>query len=472
MLAGAQPGERAVLVADASHYFYVAEIAILKAGLVKVPLNHRLNDDEVMDIIRRSEASVAIASTAGALKDRGADLPSVRTFIPTSRGSAALPDIGQLIDSAPEMSVKAGRGPEDPCALMFSSGSSGEPKGIVQSHRGMVLSAQQIIHAFRIGRDDRHLVATSPAHAHGYMYPGLFSMGATTVLLDGFDPETVLQAIEVNNITSTSMVPTMWYRVLDCPSLDRRDMSSLRHLSAGSAPMSPGRVEQVIGRFGPIFGQTYAQSESPLIMTQMEPHDYAAPTAEESQKRLQSCGRESLMVQIRILGPDDNEVPPGEAGEIVFSNPAAMIGYWRNEELTAKIKRNGWIYSGDIGYRDERDYIYLVDRRNDMIISGGFNVMPTEVERLIETHPAVAEAAVIGVPHEVWGETVLAYVRVKPGAEVTAESIIQFCKERSATFKCPTSVIFLDSLPKNDVGKVSRRILREQHWKSQSRQIA
>jgi fatty-acyl-CoA synthase len=277
-----------------------------------------------------------------------------------------------------------------------------------------------------------------------------------------FDPEAVLRTIEAEKITAIFLVPTMLYVLLDHPLAASTDLSSLQLVLYGASPMSPARLLAAQERLGPIFQQFYAQTEAPNTCTTLRPDEHHG-------ERLSSCGRPFMGVDVALLDDDDNPVAPGEVGEICVRSPLVMDGYWKQPEQTAETLRNGWLHTGDMARADDDGFLYIVDRRKDMIISGGFNVYPREVEDVLTTHPAVAMAAVIGVPDDKWGEAVKAII-VRKG-DVEADELIALVKERKGSVLAPKTVDFVDSLPLTPVGKIDKKPLRAPYWDSGLRQV-
>jgi acyl-CoA synthetase (AMP-forming)/AMP-acid ligase II len=286
--------------------------------------------------------------------------------------------------------------------------------------------------------------------------------GATNVIMDGFDPQTLLATIERERATAIMLVPTMLVRLLRDGRLDAFDTSSLRLISVGTAPIAPEMLAQALDRFGPIVRQTYGLTEAsqpillmpPTALTQVEPAVRA--------RRLASAGRPALGVDVRVVGERGRETAPGEVGEIVVRGDVVTPGYWNDPQATAEVLRDGWLHTGDLAWRDEEGFVYIIDRAKDMIITGGFNVYSREVERALETHPAVREAAVVGVPDAEWGESIVAFVRLKPDVRVAADELVEHCQGRIASYKKPRRVHLLEDFPRNVQGKVVKRALREE----------
>jgi len=289
--------------------------------------------------------------------------------------------------------------------------------------------------------------------------------------MEGFDQDKVFQVIQEQRVTWTFMVPTMVYSFLDHPLRKDYDLSSLRTIAYGAAPMSPRRLEEAIQEMGPIFLQGYSQMEvanQTCVMTKKQHIE-----AIESNKRhwLSSCGMPILISQVKIVDDKGDEAGPGVIGELITRGPHMMKGYWQREEETKKTIVDGWLFTGDIAYMDEDGYIYLVDRKKDMIISGGMNVYSAEVESVFSQHPAVAEVIVIGIPDEKWGEAVLGVVVKTPGTDVTEAELLAYCKKELSAYKRPKKITFVDSIPRTTVGKFDKKAVRATYWKGRERVI-
>jgi fatty-acyl-CoA synthase len=290
--------------------------------------------------------------------------------------------------------------------------------------------------------------------------------GGTVHLMKGFDPEAILATIARERINFSLLVPTMVYGLLDCPALDDADLSSLELLLYGASPMSPTRLLEGLERIGPVFSQLYGQTECyPIAVLAKADHDPARPD------RFAACGHAVASCAVRLLDPDGNDVAPGEAGEICVRAPQVMEGYWKRPEATAEALRGGWLHTGDVARADDEGCLFIVDRTKDMIVSGGFNIYPREVEDALTTHPAVAMAAVIGVPDPKWGEAVMALIVCRAGEAVSAEDLMGTVKALKGSAYAPKRVEFVETLPVTGVGKVDKKVLRQTYWSNQPRMV-
>ncbi|KKK34777.1 AMP-dependent synthetase, partial [Mesobacillus campisalis] len=321
-----------------------------------------------------------------------------------------------------------------------------------------------------IQEGDIMLHAAPLTHASGTLVLPHWVSGAANSILSGFLPDQYLQTIHHEKPTTLNLVPTMIVMLLNHPNVEQYSFESVRNIIYGASPMPREALKRGLELWGPKFVQYYGQTEAPLILSILNKNDHTG-SGEEGEARLLSCGRPVPTASIKIIDENGEELPAGEVGEIAVKSSQAMVGYWKELELTQDTIKDGWVHTRDMGYLDQNGYLFLVDRKSDMIISGGFNIYPREVEEVLYQHPAVQEAAVVGVPDKKWVEAVKAYVVLKNGATVNEDEIIQFCKDRLASYKKPASVEFIDTLPKSAVGKVMRRFLRDPHWEGKERRI-
>ena len=343
---------------------------------------------------------------------------------------------------------------EDLSTINYTGGTTGKPKGAYRTQFSLGPSTADILANFELPETPRYLLVPPMSHVAGTNVLPTLIKGGTVHLMTGFDPEKVLETIEREKINFTLFVPTMIYALLDHPDLDTRDTSSLEYILYGASPMSENRLQEGIRRIGPVFGQLYGQTECyPVSILSKADH--------QNPDLLLSCGKPVESVDVRIVDPLGDEAKLGEPGELCVRGRGAMQGYWQRDDLTAETIVDGWIHTGDIATMDEQGYLYIVDRKKDMIISGGFNVFPREVEDALTTHPAVAQAAVFGIPDEKWGEKVTAAVILKSGREATPEELSDHVKELKGSVQTPKEIIFPETLPQTAVGKINKRALRD-----------
>lgn len=345
-------------------------------------------------------------------------------------------------------------GHDDLSTINYTGGTTGKPKGAYRKHFSLGPSTADILANFELPDTPRYLLVPPMSHVAGTNVLPTLIKGGTVHLMTSFDPAKVLETIEREKINFTLFVPTMIYALLDHPDLDTRDISSLEYVLYGASPMSESRLQEGLQRIGPVFGQLYGQTECyPISVLSKADH--------QNPDLLLSCGKPVESVDVRIVDSLGEKTAVGEPGELCVRGRGAMEGYWQREDLTADTIIDGWIHTGDIATMDEQGYIFIVDRKKDMIISGGFNVFPREVEDALTTHPAVAQAAVFGVPDEKWGEKVTAAVILKSGHAADSAELIAHVKELKGSVQAPKEILFPEAMPQTAVGKINKRALRD-----------
>ena len=357
--------------------------------------------------------------------------------------------------------------PEDVPGLAYTGGTTGKPKGVMGSYRSGAAMTNIQMTEWEWPHEPRFLMCTPLSHAGAAFFVPVLLLGGSLVVVPYFEPGLVLKTIEEERITATMLVPTMLYMLMDHPDYATRDLSSLETVYYGAAAMSPTRLKEAIERLGPIFFQYYGQAESPMTICVLRKDEHDVDDLD----RLATCGRPVPWVHVKLLDDDMNEVPRGEPGEICVRGPLVMQGYWNKPEQSAEALAGGWLHTGDIAREDEAGFYTIVDRKKDMIVTGGFNVFPREVEDVISSHPAVANVAVIGVPDERWGEAVKAVVVRRPDATVEAEELIELVKQAKGSIQAPKSIDFADEIPLSPLGKADKKALRQQFWQGTDRQV-
>ncbi len=469
---GLQKGDRVSVLAENSMMAKEAMIGIEKCGLVWAPLNFRhvpaehvyhLNNAGSRAVIMQQQFAEGIAS----VRD---ELETVEHFIVDGERCGGMESYEELMARASAKHTAVDIDEEDPVALMYTSGTTGKPKGVLHTHKSF--GALATFAAIELGIQDSDVVIyVAPInHGAGILLPPHLMMGVPNILIAHLDVDYILDVIQKEGVTTMWLAPTIIYFLLAYPNRANFDLSSLRSLPYSSAPIAVERLKEALDVFGPVFAQAYGLVECPVI-SMLSRDDHVIGGSEEQTRRLGSAGREIIYTRVRVVDDDGNELPPGETGEIIVNSPLVMKEYWRDPEATAQALREGWLYTGDVGYLDDDGYLFIADRLKDMIITGGYNVYPKEVENAIFKHAAVLEAAVIGVPDETWGESVKAFVVPKPGMQATEEEIIALCRDNLASYKKPKSVELVDALPKNMAGKILKTELRAPYWEGRERQV-
>ncbi|MCX2929874.1 AMP-binding protein [Mycobacterium sp. CVI_P3] len=346
-----------------------------------------------------------------------------------------------------------------------TGGTTGEPKITQAANTFILKSATSWATCWHFDKPPVNLAVAPITHAGGMIALAQLQFGGTTVCMATPDVGRVIEAVERHRVTTVFLPPTLIYRLLAHPELARRDLSCLRYVISAAAPIAPDRIAEAVDALGPVVAQAYGQTEAGFPLTWMSPDDIAAAIRSSDTARLASCGRPtSLCTRMEAMDAAGAVLPAGQTGEIVLQGPATMLRYLDDPEATADIRRYGWHHTGDIGRRNPDGFVYITDRLRDLIISGGFNVFPFEVEQAILMRPEVADCAVIGIPSEQWGESVHACVELRPGAALGPDALIEHCKRTVGSIKAPKSVEYLTDLPRSPVGKVLKRALRENYW--------
>jgi fatty-acyl-CoA synthase len=352
-------------------------------------------------------------------------------------------------------------------SVTYTGGTTGRPKGVVGTAASMSAMTQVQLAEWEWPDAPRFLMCTPLSHAGAAFFAPVVMKGGALVVLPKFDPELVARTIQQERITATMLVPSMLYALMDHPATASYDLSSLETVYYGASAINPVRLAEAIERFGPVFAQYYGQSEAPMVISYLARRDHTP-------ERLSSCGRPSAWLRSALLDEDGKPVAPGEPGEICVAGPVLANGYWHNEEATAEAFRDGWLRTGDVARADEDGFWYIVDRTKDMIVTGGFNVFPREVEDVIATHPAVAQVAVIGTPDEKFGEAVTALVVLRDGASLTDELVAEITaavKAKKGSVQAPKQVLAVDAVPLTGLGKPDKKALRAEFWKDAGRSV-
>jgi fatty-acyl-CoA synthase len=406
----------------------------------------------------------SFAERAGQLGER---VPSLRRLLSYGPAEVGVDLIAVAASFGPVPLVAPTVEAEDSPALSYTGGTTGKPKGVMATYRSSAAMAQIMVTEWQWPDEVRHLVCTPLSHAGASFFVPLLLRGGSMVVIPVFEAGAVIDAIEQHRITTVMLVPSMIYALLDHPRFAEADLSSLETVFYGASPMSPARLKEAMARLGPIFFQFYGQTECPqtVCVLRKEEHDPDNP------ERLASCGRPVPWVRVALLDDSGDEAGPGDPGELCVRGPLVMKGYWNKPEETAETLEGGWLHTGDVARRDEDGFLTIVDRKKDMIVSGGFNVYPREVEDVIATHPSVAAVGVIGVPDETWGEAVKAVVVLREGKTLDLDELMALVKEHKGSHHAPKSVDIVDSLPLSPLGKPDKKALRSRYWVGTGRMV-
>jgi acyl-CoA synthetase (AMP-forming)/AMP-acid ligase II len=471
--AGIEKGEHVGLLSANHLLTFVPVLGTIRSRGVWMPVNARNAIEESINVLARGDCRFLFVHSAFA-----AQLPLLRESIPQLKGIVC---VDRAIDGAPGLlewaaqqdatPVRIEDEPDDVVAVRGTGGTTGLPKGVLNTHRMYGALFANWYASMPVTRTPVHLVVAPLTHAAGSVTFATLGYGGSNVILDGAEPQRILEAIERHRVTQLFLPPTVIYRLLSHPRVREFDTRSLQYFIYSAAPMSVERLREALDIFGPVMVQCFGQAEAPFICTCLTPADHQAAFDEGKPERLASCGRPSPFVRVEIMDEDGRLLPAGERGEMVVRGDLVMKGYYRNPEATEKALRHGWLHTGDVGYRDEDGFFYIVDRLKDLIISGGFNISPAEVEQVIWAMPEVADCAVIGVPDAEWGESVKAVVELKTGAVWDEAKALAHCREKLGGVKSPKSFEVWPVLPRSPIGKVLKTEIREKFWAGQSRRV-
>ena len=473
---GGQPRDRVGMLVPNCYQGLETILAPMKAGMAVVPMNTRLLPHEHEYLLNNSGASILVYAQEFQqhLTQIRESLDSVNHFICVGDNTGDEHRYEALLESSspevPDLPID-----QDDLAWMFyTSGTTGRPKGAMLTHRNLLAMVHGFLTDINPAKPGDVLLHAAPiTHGSGLSMFHHIARGAANAFPStrNFDPPMIFAAVQKFQATTLFLAPTMINILMASPDKSRYDLSSLHTVVYGGGPMYTEHIQEAVRTFGNIFVQIFGQGEAPMTVTTLPSEDHHVDGDPVRLRRLASAGAEVTGVRVRIVDDQDQELTAGEMGEIVVRSDLVMQGYWNNPEATAETLRGGWLHTADLGYVDSEGYLFITDRKKDMIISGGANIYPREVDEVISQHQAVAEVAVIGVPDALWGESVKALIVVREGAHATEDEIIEFCRQRLASYKKPKSVEFLPSLPKNAYGKVLKRGLRERYWIGQERRV-
>lgn len=469
---GVGKGDQFAMLSKNCHQYFEMFFAAAKTGAVFVPLNFRLSPRELIYIINDSESKLLFFAKEylPLVQVIEKDLPGMRTYICLDDKIGGMPSYEELLTRAePSEPDTSSIDEEDLVGICYTSGTTGYPKGAMISHKNRITDMNHQVTDFEyIETEDVylnmgplfHVAVMALAMAHLYK-------GCTVVIVKEVNAKRIFELIEEERVRTFWAAPTMVQMLLDFPEKEKFNLSSIKTIAYSGSPMPMEIMKKAMEFFGHnVFIQFLGTTETGPQITHLSRKAHVLEGTERELKKLRSVGVESQMVHVRIVDDGDRDVPIGQVGEILVKSDAVTKGYWKKPEETQQAIKNGWYHTGDMGYMDEDRYLYISDRKKDMIITGGENVYSAEVENVLYMHPAIAEVAVIGVPHEKWVEAIKAIVILKPGAHATEQEIIEFCKKNLASYKKPAYVEFVTEMPRNAMGKILKRGLRELYGKA------
>ena len=467
--AGAKVG---ILAPNSTEAFLVL-LGAFRASCVWLPVNPRNSIDVNVDLLDRFECDVLFyhSNYVENAKAISAAVYGIKEIVRIDTDSDVNGDLSDWFEGNNDPFPTDEWEMDDTMAIFPTGGTTGKSKGVMLTHRAIYTMFANFYAAFNYYDDTAHLVVAPMTHSAGLIGAMHFARGGSNVMMREVVPEEILRNIQQHKITHLFLPPTVLYILLAQPKLKEFDYSSLRHFLVGAAPTSLEKLKEAIGVFGPVMSEAFGQSEAPAAILAKAPWDYIDADGNINEDRLASAGRPMALNQVGIMDDEGNLLPKGEAGEIVIKSDLVTPGYYKNPEKTAEVRKDGWHLTGDVGVMSDDGFVTIVDRKKDMIITGGFNVFPNEIEQVLMSHQAVQDCAIIGVPDEKWGEAVKGIVLLRPGSQATSEELQALVKEKLGSVKTPKTIDFIEDLPRSPAGKVLKTELRKEFWKDAARGV-
>lgn len=469
-------GDHASVLATNDLMAFVCVFGFSRAGVTWVPANPKLSADDIQYQIDFFKCKVVIYQQAFAevISQLQPQLTGVVAFVCLDADFEDAPSLERWLDGVADDALEIAVAADELAMMLPTGGTTGRSKGVMLSNRAIETFVSLYLFCFGYPHSERpvNLAAAPLTHAAGLFSLATLVRGGRVVILGKADAVGIIDAIEREQVSEFFLPPTVIYRMLDVPGVEKRNFESLRYFVYAAAPMSVEKLKQALGVFGPVMAQVFGQAEAPALCTYLSPSDHVnengLPASDET---LSSCGYPTPLIQVKILDDANQEVGDGERGEICVRGSLVMEGYYERPDLTAETIVDGWLHTGDIGFKDPMGRVHICDRKKDMIISGGFNIYPQEIEQILWSHPAVQDCAVIGVPDPNWGEAVKAVVELNHGMTASEQELLDLCKRELGSLRTPKSIDFVASLPRSPNGKVLKREIRAGYWAGQGRQI-
>ena len=472
---GFQSGTNGAIWAGNDVTAWICALGLWRANVAWIPVDAHKTPEGNRDILDDFDCEVVFfqAAFASVIEPLRAQLPKVRSWICIDSDAADAISLEDWIADQPSTDPAVQVSLDDTVTLSSTGGTTGKPKGVMNTHRSLQTFVAHFMLAFPYAADEKpvNLAAAPMTHTAGVLTLPTTAQGGTVVVVTSPQAGLLLEQIGKRGVTEFFLPPTVIYRLLEVPGIEQVDFSSLKYFIYGAAPMSVEKLRKAIAVFGPIMAGAYGQTEAPASIAFLPPAEHFQGGEIGSDERLSAAGRPGPLIRVEILDDENHVLGTGETGEICVRGDLVMKGYYKAPELTAQTIVDGWLHTGDIGHLDAEGYLHITDRKKDMIISGGFNVYPSEVEQVIWSHPKVQDCAVIGVPDAEWGEAVKAVVELNPGETVSSEELLALCKSSLGSVRTPKSIDFVEALPRSTVGKVLKKDLRDSYWAATSRAI-
>lgn len=458
---GIAPGSKIAVISGNDPVAFSCIFGISRAGSLWCPINPRNEAAENAFLLDAFDCACVIfhSSYVALIEQIRGSLPKLKFIVCLDKAMDFAPSLTQWLGEVDAMPVEIAP-PDDIALIAGTGGTTGKPKGVMLTGHNIEAMTAITLMSYPFGPRPVYLAMAPLTHAAGVLCFPILALGGRVVIMPKPDLDSCLALIAEYHITHIFLPPTLIYMLLEHPKRDIADLSSLQCFWYGAAPMSPAKLEVALKTFGPVMAQLFGQTEAPMMISTMSPADHYLPDGSIALHRLASAGRPAPLVTLAIMAEDGALVPPGQRGEIVVRGPLVMSGYYNNPTATAEVSQHGWHHTGDIGYLDEDNFLFIVDRARDMIITGGFNVYSVEVEQALLAHPAVLDCAVIGLPDEKWGERVTAVVQLHAGSTTAAQDLIAFAKTRIGSVKAPKQIEIWPDLPRSKVGKVLKKDIK------------
>lgn len=453
---------------------FLCMLGLLRTGATWVPLNARNTVETNAEFLAYTGTEFLFyhSEFAEHLANLAERVPTLRQFVCIDREDGDNPSLERFMrEQGKGVAPEFDEDPDRLVGILATGGTTGPSKGVMETEQVWETMTATGIIELQSELPPVMLAAAPLTHAAGVMGMVMMAMGATLVIRKGFDAEDVCRCVHEYKVTHMFLPPTALYAMLAYPQVRDYSFASMRRFLIAASPVSPDKFKEAVEVFGPCMCQCYGQAEAPFFLTFLPCTDVAAAAQGRKPQLLESCGRATTLSRVEVMADDGTLLPPGERGEIVVRGNIVMPGYYNKPQETAEIRTFNWHHTGDVGYKDKEGYFYIVDRKKDMVITGGFNVFSAEVEKAVLAHPGVQDCAVIGVPDPKWGEAIKAVVVLKPGAQASEEEIIAHCKKILEAMKAPKSVEFIDALPRTPVGKINKKLIREKYWGNKARQV-